>query len=205
MNADVVQLAQRMQSMAQTGLTFTTDPYDVARYTELQKIAAELMTLRHPEQALPLLNAFKAEAGYATPKVDVRAIVLREGLLLMAREADDGLWAPPGGWADVGDRPSAAVEREVREETGLEVRAVQLLGVWDRNLHGHTPFPFHAYKLFLLCEEIGGELQTSAETVEVGFFAPDKLPPLSQARVVPGQIEICLRVALSPDAPAYFD
>lgn len=110
----------------------------------------------------------------------------------------------PGGWADVGDRPSAAVEREVREETGLKVRAARLLGVWDRNLHGFPPYPFHVDKLFLLCEELGGEMRLSAGTLELGFFDPDDLPPLSLTRVRPLQIQACVAAAAT-DAPTYFD
>lgn len=196
----MIETAQKIQALAQTGLAFATDPYDRARYEALRGIAAEMMG--GPQG--PLLAAFEAQWGYATPKVDVRAIVLREGRLLLVREAFDGLWCPPGGWADVGDAPSVAVVREVREETGLEVRATRLLGLWDRNQHGHPPQPFHAYKLFFLCEELGGELRPSEETLEVGFFGLDALPPLSLDRVVPTEIETSVETALR-NLPAYFD
>ena len=192
-------LAQRIQAIAQTGLAFDPNPYDRERYESLREIAVELMG-----GDASLDTTFRAETGYATPKVDTRSIVLRDGKVLLVREAADGLWCPPGGWADVGDRPSHAAEREVFEETGLEVEAVRLLGIWDRNLHGHPPRPFHAYKLFFLCEERGGRLQTSSETLEVGFFEPTELPPLSIDRVVPIEIATSIRIALS-DGPTYFD
>ncbi len=203
--ARLVGLAQRVQSLAQTGLTFTQDRYDIERYEELREIAAALMALGSPGTTTPFLTAFKEQLGYATPKVDVRAVVLREGRILLAREAADGLWSLPGGWADVGDRPSVAVEREVVEETGLVVRATRLLAVWDLNLHGHPPGPFQAYKLFFLCEEKGGALATSVDTLELGFFAPDALPPLSLSRVVPEEILACVEAAAHPSAPALFD
>ena len=192
-------LAQRIQALAQTGLAFSRDRYDRERYEALREIAAALMG-GDPG----LLPAFEAQQGYATPKVDVRAIVLREGGILLVREVADGLWCPPGGWADVGDSPSAAVEREVVEETGLRVRATRLLGLWDRNRHGHPPIPFHAYKLFFLCEELGGELTSSEETLDVGFFDPRALPPLSVDRVMPVQIETSVRIAVEGGA-TYFD
>ena len=192
-------LAQRVQALAQTGLAFSQDRYDRERYKTLLGIAADLMG-GDPG----LVPAFAAQTGYATPKVDVRAIVLREGKVLLVREVADGLWCPPGGWADVGDAPSAAVEREVFEEAGLTVRATQLLGLWDRNQHGHPPIPFHAYKLFFLCEELGGELRTSVETLEVGFFDPHDLPPLSVDRVLPIQIETSIRAATG-GGDTYFD
>ncbi len=195
----VFALAQRIQALAQTGLAFTQDRYDRERYGILRQIATDLMG---GDSAL--FAAFAAQSGYATPKVDVRAIVVREGKILLVREAADGLWCPPGGWADVGDAPSVAVEREVVEETGLTVRATRLLGLWDRNQHGHPPIPFHAYKLFFLCEELGGELTPSVETLEVGFFDPADLPPLSLDRVMPIQIGTSLQTARD-GGPTYFD
>ncbi len=191
-------LAQRIQSIAQTGLAFTKDRFDIERYEQLREIAAALMG------DAALLPAFEAEWGYATPKVDTRAIILRENKVLLVREAADGLWCPPGGWADVGDQPSQAVEREVAEETGLVVRAARLLGLWDRNLHGHPPRPFHAYKLFFLCEELGGALRLCEDTLEIGFFDVNELPPLSLDRVVVEEIEKSVALALA-NGPTYFD
>ena len=122
----------------------------------------------------------------------------------MVREAADGLWSLPGGWADVGDRPSEAVRREVEEETGLKVKVNKLLGIWDRNHHGHPPLPWHVYKLIFLCEEIGGNLAISHESLDVGFFDINDLPELSLSRVVPEQISVSLRIATS-DEQTWFD
>lgn len=202
---EIIELAQRIQALAQTGLTFTRDRYDTERYEELREIAVTLMSLTNASMREPLLNAFKEQIGYATPKVDVRAVILREGRILLAREAHDGLWSLPGGWADVGDRPSHAIEREVLEETGLVARATRLLGVFDLNLHNHPAQAFQAYKLFFLCEELGGELTTCVDTLELGFFSPDELPPLSLGRVVPEEIHTCMALTADPNAPAYFD
>lgn len=195
---NLAEIAQRLQAMAQTGLAFTEDRFDRERYEGLRRIAAELVGAPEMEEG------FAAEWGYATPKVDVRAIVLREGRLLLVREAADGLWCPPGGWADVSETPARNAEREVAEETGLTVRATRLLGAFDRNLHGHPPRPFHAYKLFFLGESQGGDLRTAHDTLDVGFFDPADLPPLSLDRVVPFEIETCLRLARE-GGPAYFD
>jgi ADP-ribose pyrophosphatase YjhB (NUDIX family) len=191
-------LAQRIQALAQTGLAFTKDRYDIERYEQLRDIAVALMG------DAGLLTSFESEWGYATPKVDTRAIILRENKVLLVREAADGLWCPPGGWADVGDQPSVAVEREALEETGLIVRATRLLGLWDRNLHGHPPRPFHAYKLFFLCEELSGELRLCEDTLEIGFFEVTDLPPLSLDRVVAAEIEKSVELALGR-GPTYFD
>lgn len=186
-------IAQRLQALAQTGLTYTRDVYDRERYEDLMGIAERLLTARFDLPVETLQNLHKVDTGYATPKTDVRAIILHEGKLLMVQEADDEGWSLPGGWADIGDSPTEAVEREVREETGLEVKVSRLLGVWDRNQHGHPPYPWHVYKLIFLCETQGGELAVSHESLDVAYVDPDNLPPLSLTRIVPEEIHASIR------------
>jgi ADP-ribose pyrophosphatase YjhB (NUDIX family) len=149
---------------------------------------------------------FGREKGYATPKVDVRGAAFRDGRILLVKEAIDGLWTLPGGWADVGDSPSEAIRREMVEESGFEVEVVKLCAVYDRSKHPHRPaFPFHLYKMFFLCEITGGEAKTSHETLEVGFFAEDALPPLSEGRVLPFQIKTMFDHYRDRSLPTYCD
>jgi len=155
MDSDWLDLAKRLQALAQSGLAFTHDPFDRERYETIRSMAAEMIVsgIGASAEAVRDLEAlFVAQAGYATPKVDVRAAVFRNDRILLVRERSDGGWTLPGGWADVGDSPSAAVEREVLEEAGFHVRAVKLAAIFDRNRHGHTPHVFHIWKLFFLCE-----------------------------------------------------
>lgn len=196
--------ARRLQAIAQNGLHFTKDAYDRARFEQVRAIAAEMLA-GHIDPA-DAVAAFSLESGYATPKVDTRAVVLHDGRLLLAREAMDGLWSLPGGWADPGESPAQNCVREVLEETGLRVRAARLLAVYDRELHEHpTKFFPHVYKLFVHCEMVGGELTPSGETPELGFFDPADLPPLSLARVTPRQIARCLELIGDPSARTDFD
>ncbi|WP_312190937.1 NUDIX hydrolase [Leclercia sp.] len=199
---DINGLYQKLNAIAQTGLTFSKDVFDTERYESLRHIATELMASRFDIDHETLHHV--TESGYATPKTDVRAFILRDGKLLMVREAEDGLWSLPGGWADVGDTPSTAVCREVAEETGLQVKATKLLGVWDRNLHGHPPLPWHVYKLIFLCEETGGSLAINHETTSLGFFDINELPPLSLTRIVAEELEVSMAIATS-DRPTWFD
>ncbi len=197
-------IAQRLQALAQTGLTYTRDVYDRERYEDLMGIAERLLTARFDLPVETLQNLHKVDTGYATPKTDVRAIILHEGKLLMVQEADDEGWSLPGGWADIGDSPTEAVEREVREETGLEVKVSRLLGVWDRNQHGHPPYPWHVYKLIFLCETQGGELAVSHESLDVAYVDPHNLPPLSLTRIVPEEIHASIR-SVHENKPTWCD
>jgi ADP-ribose pyrophosphatase YjhB (NUDIX family) len=199
-------LARKLQATAQTGLEFNTNEYDRDRYELIAKIAAELMAAHCETPVETFQQLFAEQTGYATPKVDVRAAAFREGKILLVREAADGLWTMPGGWADVNDSPHEAAEREVREESGFLVKATKLAAVYDRAKHPHEPpLPFHVYKMFFLCEIIGGEATPSHETPEVGFFALDALPPLSVSRNLEFQIHRLSEHAKNPALPTDFD
>jgi ADP-ribose pyrophosphatase YjhB (NUDIX family) len=144
--------------------------------------------------------------GHATPKVDVRGVVFRDEAILLVRERADGRWSLPGGWADVYDSPSEATVREIWEESGYRTRAVKLLALYDRTKQGHTPMPFHAYKVIFQCEITGGEPQGgSVETDGVGFFREGELPELSISRVTAAQIARFFEHLRHPEWPADFD
>jgi ADP-ribose pyrophosphatase YjhB (NUDIX family) len=200
-----VAIAQRIQAIAQTGLTYATSPYDLERYGELLTIAASMMAGPEPERVALATRLFANESGYATPKVDVRAAVFQDSRLLLVRELEDGCWTLPGGWADVGQSASESVEKEVREESGYLVKPVKLLACWDRNKHPHPFIPFHAYKLVFLCELVGGSPSASSETSDVGFFAEDQIPALSLTRILPEQIRFVFDSLRNPAAPTVFD
>jgi ADP-ribose pyrophosphatase YjhB (NUDIX family) len=203
---DWILWAREIQAIAQTGLHFSESVYDRERYERLREIAVAMFANRSDATESVIRASFAAQTGYATPKVDVRGVVLKDNQLLLVRESSDGFWTLPGGWADVNDSPSEAVVREIREESGFVTRATRLIALFDRSKHAHQPpFPFHVYKLFIACELLGGSAQTSNETSAVGFFDPDHLPPLSIGRVTPDQIAICIRGWNDPHRPTLFD
>ena len=198
---------RRLQAIAQSGLSYAKDPYDMERYEQVRMIAAQIAASRSETPASRIDDLFEGELGYATPKLDIRALVLDEkGDVLLVKEKEDGRWTLPGGWVDVGESPSEAVEREVEEESGYRVGAVRLLALWDRDKHPHPPMPFHVYKVCFLCELLSGDpLAASMETEEVGFFAKDALPELSSKRVTPQQIERLTKLAADHCEVADFD
>jgi ADP-ribose pyrophosphatase YjhB (NUDIX family) len=197
--------AQRLQALAQSGLTYSENPFDIARYEALRELAAEMVAGCSGAPVADVRELFAGEAGYATPKVDVRGVVFRGQTILLVRERADGRWTLPGGWADVNESPAEATVREVYEESGYRTRAVKLLALYDRNRHGHTPYVFHIYKLFFLCELEGGEAARSIETDGVGFFAEDELPELSLGRVTPEEIARFFEHLRHPEWPTDFD
>jgi ADP-ribose pyrophosphatase YjhB (NUDIX family) len=198
--------ARRLQALAGSARHYARNVYERERAEKLLELAAEIVAEHSTLAASEARLAFTAQPGYVTPKVDVRGAVFRDGKLLLVRESIDGGWTFPGGWADVGEEPHHAAEREVFEESGLQVRAVKLIGVYDANrVEGSLPL-FHAYKLLFLCEITGGEPQTSGETSEVGFFDLDSLPgPLSEHRTTPRHLDDAIACLRDPSRATAFD
>lgn len=197
--------ARQIQALAQTGLHYALNDFQRQRYLRLQEIAAEMVSEHSDVPFQSLAQIYKEQIGYATPRLDVRGAVIQDGRLLMVRERADGGWTMPGGWADVGDMPSLAVEREVYEESGLQVRAYRLVGVYDANRVAPLEV-FHSYKLVFLCQVLGGELAVSDETCEAAFFSPQEIPQdLSGNRTTPRTIGDAFRAYEDASWNSVFD
>lgn len=191
MEPDWLVWARQLQAIAQTGLTYVQDPFDRERYEQVRAIAAKMMAAPGGLDPVRLEALFAVEEGYATPKVGVRAGAFRkDGAILLVREAADGLWSLPGGWADVNQAPSESAAREVLEESGFVVKVHKLAAVYDQDRRPPAPLrPFHIYRMFFVCEVTGGSARTSIETTEVAFFAEDQIPAdLSLRRTRPEHI-----------------
>ncbi|MGD8553029.1 MAG: NUDIX hydrolase [Anaerolineales bacterium] len=198
--------AREIQALAKTGLHYARNEFEVERAEKLIEIAAEIIS-SYSNLSMDQLNfAFEQQPGYVTPKVDVRGAVFKEDKLLMVQEVMDGGWTLPGGWADVGEAPALATEREVLEEAGLEVKAVRLVGVYDANRVPGSLDLFHAYKLIFLCKLTGGQIETSHETSDVGFYSRNEIPePLSGYRTTEKHLEDIFRAHVDGNVPAVFD
>ncbi len=198
--------ARELQAIAQTGLTFGNDRYDLERYQRLRAIAVEMLAVNSNTPIEQVRGLFDQDVGYPTPKIDVRAAVFRDDRILLVREIGDGRWTLPGGWADVNQSARECVEREVKEESGFDARAVKLAGIYDYCRQGNvSSHPYSIYKLFFICDLLGGEASVSLETSAAEFFARDQLPELSLGRTNPRQIERMYEHRHRPELPADFE
>jgi ADP-ribose pyrophosphatase YjhB (NUDIX family) len=197
--------AREIQALSQSGLTYALNDYDRQRYSRLVEIASEIVQQHSQLDHAHLIALFHQQIGYATPKVDVRGAVFQDGKLLLVRERSDGGWTMPGGWADVGNVPSEAAEREVWEEAGFKVKATRVIGVYDANRTGPLEL-FHAFKIVFLCDLLSGEAAPSSETSEVAFFAWDEIPAhLSGERTRPRHLRDAFIAYDNPACPTVFD
>lgn len=190
--------------MTQAGLTYSENEFDKERYKRLQEITAEMIESQSELSKDSVLESFSMQAGYTTPKIDVRGAVVYEGKILLIQERMDGKWAMPGGWADLGNAPASVAEREVWEESGYEVKAEKVIAVIDANRIEPMEF-YHAFKIIFLCKLIGGEPRISHETLAVNFFDPNNLPPLSQYRTNESTLQEVFAHVKDPSRPTAFD
>lgn len=203
--------AQRLQALAQAGLAYTENAYDVERYEEIRAISVQLLQQLAPDEPLEkLTQLFASETGYQTPKVDVRAVLFRgrEEILLVQEKIDGNRWALPGGWADVGYTPFEVAVKETHEETGLLVRAVRLLALLDKKNHPHPPQPWYIYKAFVLCEIEGGSLlENTPETAGARWFREEEIAGLSLSidRNTASQLHTLFEFARNPALPTLCD
>lgn len=197
--------AREIQALAQTGSHYSVDEYNRQRYQRFLEIAAEIVSEYSDLEFSRINKLFQSIDGYATPRIDVRGAVFQNGKLLLVQERTDGGWTLPGGWADVGDLPSGAVEREVWEEAGYRVRAFKVIGVYDANRSGPLEL-FHAFKIVFLCDLLSGEARPSVETSQVAFFHRDNIPEmLSGERTRMRHIADAFKSFDHPDCRTVFD
>lgn len=209
-STDLLTYAQRLQALAQAGIAYATTPYDLERYEEIRLIGAKLLQELTDEPFEKIIRVFASDAAYPTPKVDVRAVVFRGAgkVLLVQEKIDQGRWTLPGGWADVGYSPSEVAAKETQEETGLIVKPVRLLALFDKRKHPHPPQPSYVYKVFIQCEVVGGELiQQTTETTGARWFRREELSgiELSTDRVTLSQLESLFPFAANPELAALCD
>ena len=174
--------AREIQALGQTGLTYCENEYERQRNQRIMDIAAEITEKYSNIEKKVLIEGFNKQLGYATPKVDVRGAVVKDNQILLVQERSDGKWCMPGGWADIGESPAEAIEREVSEESGFKVKAEKIIGVFEANRYGRPQEFYHAYKIIFFCRLNGGKATTSYETTGVEFYSFDNIPQLSVNR-----------------------
>ena len=200
-------MAKKLQAVASTGMFFGESEFDKERYAEVNEIASQMLADLGQKTISQLPDLFPDYAkGYATPKVDVRAAIIRDNQILLVREALDGLWTLPGGYADVGLSAAENTIKEVKEESGLDVSIRQLIGVFHKAKHEYTQDVRDFYKFYFLCDDDGtSEPETGPETTDTGFFYLESLPPLSLGRSIHKHIELAFEFNNNPQLSTVFD
>lgn len=196
--------AVELQSLAQAGLTYGKDVYDLERYRRIREISAEMMAHMSDLPLEKVKDLFCNETGYQTPKLDTRAAIVQDGKILLVRE-NNGKWSLPGGWCDVNVSVAENTVKEVREEAGLDVAAEKIIAIQDRSKHNLPLYAYGVCKVFVQCRVTGGSFQENIETTEARYFAPEELPELSTEKNTVEQIQMCFEACRSDGWTTLFD
>lgn len=181
---------KRLKALADGGLVYSENQYDIERFEEMRSLSLELMSEVSNQTLKSLKDFYMPVTDYPTPKVDVRGFIFNKNKeILLVKESIDGKWSLPGGWGDVGFTPSEVVVKEIQEETGLNAKVIRLLAVYDKKCHPHPPEPYYVYKLVFLCKVTTENINTSFDIEDARYFPVSELPPLSENRILSTQIE----------------
>ena len=181
-----------LQALAQAGLAYGRDPYDLERFAAIRILAVQMLSDLADLPEGKVREVFANEKGYQTPKIDTRAAIFKSGKILLVQEGD-GNWTLPGGWCDVNLSVAENTIKEVKEEAGLDVAFERLIAVLDRDKHNRPVSVHKICKFFSLCSVKSGVFTENLETVASAYFAVDKLPSLAEAKTNKEQIAMCFK------------
>ena len=196
--------AKEIQSIAQNGLTYTKDIFDKERFERLREISAEIMSLYSELPVQKIKYLFCNEEGFQTPKIDTRAVIFKDNKILLVKEKD-GRWSLPGGWCDFDQTIKTNTEKEVLEEAGLNVKAVKIIVIQDRNKHNKPIYAYNVCKFFVMCEVIDGYFKPNMETIESAYFSKNEIPLMANEKNTKEQIEMCFQAKDSKNWTILFD
>lgn len=197
--------AIEIQSLAQAGLAYTNNVYDIERYERLREISAEIISEKSDTSLEKTKDLFCNETGYQTPKIDTRAVIFKDDKILLVHE-NNGTWSLPGGWCDVLESVKSNTVKEVREETGLDAVAKRIIAVQDRNKHNKPIYAYGVCKIFVLCDVISGKFEENIETTEIKYFSLEDLPDnLAEEKTNKEQIEMCFKAFKDANWQVQFD
>ena len=203
-NLQWLEWAKELQFLAQAGLTYTKDDFDKERFVRIREIAAEMVSMQSGLSLSKVKNLFCNETGFQTPKLDTRAAIFEDDKILLVRERNN-TWSMPGGWVDVMQTIKSNTIKEVKEEAGLDVEAVRIIALQDRNLHNRPPYAYNVCKVFVLCEVLDGSFQPNIETLESRYFGLDELPVLAEEKNNREQVEMCFSAYKDENWQVKFD
>ena len=199
-------LGTKLQSIAQAGLTYSTDPYDRLRFKEILDLSSNILSNGDINQENFIKEIFDKEYSYPTPKIGVLAAIFKDNKIMLVQEKDNHKWSLPGGWADVGDSPRQSILKEIREETNLDVNIIKFAALLDRNKYLEIPMWPSVYKCFFICQIKSGEAKCdNLETIALDFYNKNNLPELSLDRVTYSQIMLMFDHYNNPELPTSYD
>lgn len=204
MDNELLEWAIELQSIAQGGLYYCKDKFDIERFERIREISAEMISLQSDIPLEKVKDLFCNEIGYQTPKLDTRAAIFKNNKILLVQESN-GTWSLPGGWVDIDLSIKENTIKEVKEEAGLNVTADMIIAVQDREKYNLPVYAYKVCKVFVLCSLIDGEFQKNIETIKSDYFSLDNVPLLATEKNNEEQIKMCFEAYRSSNWKTLFD
>ena len=169
----------KIQSIAKIGLVFSKDPYAITNYQQINDISLDMLE-KFMEVKFDRPNYFQRDI-YPTPSISVRTIIFNEdkSKVLMVREKELQAYSLPGGWADLYDTPSETAKNESKQEAGVDIEIIRLVGLTSR-----TPFKSNKnvpeYVAIFEAKATSELGEHEYETDDVNWFDVNNLPLISR-------------------------
>lgn len=172
---NILPLLDELRILAQNGLEYADSPYDKERYERILELTAEWYGRSVDLPPAEVQARFAEEVGNITPKVSADVAVFDDdSRILLQLRADDNTWCLPSGYTKPNESPRETAIRETREETGLIVEPVKLVGVTTRKPGEYGPHCLVAH--LYLCTRIDGTLESSHEGKDLRYWAIEEVP-----------------------------
>ncbi|NUM43429.1 MAG: NUDIX hydrolase N-terminal domain-containing protein [Anaerolineales bacterium] len=171
------QIADKLRAIANMGLRYAQDEYDVERYQKILLASAEIVAALEQGSPEEVLENYQDDLDHISPHAGAEAALFRDGKLLLIQRRDSKKWAIPGGLVDIGETLAQAAQRELEEETGLCGTPTRLLGIFD-SLRWKAALRRQLYLAVFQVEVSGGNPVRTSEALDAAFFGEDELPPL---------------------------
>jgi len=171
------QIADKLRAIANMGLRYAQDEYDVERYEKVLFASAEIVAALEQGSLEEVMETYQDDLDHISPHAGAEAALFRDGKLLLIQRRDSKRWAIPGGLVDIGETLAQAARRELEEETGLCGTPTRLLGIFD-SIRWKAVLRRQLYLAVFQVEVLEGEPVCTSEAIGVGFFGENELPPL---------------------------
>ncbi len=201
---NLVNWAMKLQSLAQAGLTYGKDRFDLERYQEIRTISAEMMSWKSDMPLKKVKSLFCNEIGYQTPKIATRAAIFKNQKILLVQE-NDGTWSIPGGWCEVNLSVKENCIKEVKEEAGIDIEVEKVIALHSLSKHSSKEYPYGVLEIFFLCKPKEGHFEQNIETIDSKYFGINELPNMSSDKGSKEQALMCFKALNDPLWIAQFE
>ncbi|MCT7755219.1 MAG: NUDIX hydrolase [Lactobacillus iners] len=200
----LIEWAKRLQSVAQAGLTYGKDKFDIERYQEIRNISAEIMAQKSDIPLQKVKDLFCNEVGYQTPKIATRAAIFKDQKILLVQE-NNGTWSIPGGWCEVNLSIKENCIKEAKEESGMDIEVDKVIALHDLSKHSSKEYPYGVLEIFFLCKPKKGHFEKNTETIDSKYFSINELPKMSSDKGSKKQAEMCFKALNDPAWSTHFE